>query len=262
MSESLRTELGTFVMSRLPDRQVTKRRQRQIYNDTLRLSRAMEGPNFSRASSDDLKRMARMYDEAFFDGRLLRLAEQEGLSFGWSSRMTKNAGKTVPHYPRGYKRGDQRRFEIILSSSLLFQTFSDIDRPVEVTGIVCSDRLQAMQRVMEHELVHLVEMLVWDDSSCAKNPFQQIANHTFGHTQHQHDLITQRERAAKKYRIGVGSHVRFDFEGHALHGVVNRITRRATVLVVDPKGMLFNDGKRYRKYYVPLEHLQRVAVPT
>ncbi|WP_153557612.1 SprT family zinc-dependent metalloprotease [Roseimaritima sediminicola] len=259
MSQTRRSDLADYVVRQSVPRKTARERQLQIYNDSLKLSRAMTSPNFTRVGRDDLQRMARMYDDLFFDGRLLPLAQKEGLSFGWSSRMTKNAGKTVTHYPAGYRRGDRRRFEIILSSSLLFQTFSDVNRPVEVTGIMCRNRLQAMQRVLEHELVHLVEMLVWDDSSCSKTPFQQIANRFFGHTQHQHDLITQRERAARKFKIGVGTHVRFDFEGQALQGVVNRITRRATVLVPDRRGAMFDDGRRYRKYYVPLEHLRRAA---
>ncbi len=33
---------------------------------------------------------------------------------------------------------------------------------------------------------------------------------------------------------------------------MNRITKRATVLVEDPDGMKFSDGLRYRTYYVPI----------
>lgn len=249
--------LAQFALSAQPDPVLIRRHQRQIYKDTLRLSRAMDGPNFQRLVTDDLQRMVLMYDQLFFEGQLVRLARREGLSFGLSSRMTRNAGKTITRYPIGYKKGSRtsRKFEIVLSSSLLFQTFHDVHRPVEVTGIVCHDRLEAMQRITEHEVVHLLEMLVWDDSSCSRGRFQNIANRFFGHTEHQHDLITQRERAVRKFRVRVGSRVSFRFEGKRLQGTVNRITRRATVLVPDAKGEPFNDGKRYRRYYVPLELL-------
>jgi len=40
-------------------------------------------------------------------------------------------------------------------------------------------------------------------------------------------------------------------------GTVNRITKRATVLVEDPEGEPYSDGKRYRKYLVPLQLLTR-----
>ena len=39
-------------------------------------------------------------------------------------------------------------------------------------------------------------------------------------------------------------------------GVVNRITRRATVLVEDQHGLPYSDGKRYKKFYVPFGSLE------
>lgn len=251
--------LGQFALAHQADPAVVRAKQRQIFDATLALSRRMDGPNFTRIGHDDLQRMAIQYDQLFFDSQLIGGARREGIRFGWSSRMTRNAGKTVTHYSGhrgvGSRRKGVRNFEIILSSTLLFQTFADVQRPVEVTGIVCGNRLEAMQRVVEHELVHLLEMLVWDDSSCSQRRFHGIAHRFFGHREHRHDLITQSERAAKKFQLKPGSRVRFTFEGRVLTGHINRITRRATVLVADPKGERFSDGHRYRRYYVPLEHL-------
>ena len=153
---------------------------------------------------------------------------------------------------------DDRKFEMTLSSTLLFQAFSDVDRPIVVTGLRCRDRLEAMQRVCEHELVHLLEMFLWNDSSCTGPRFQGVAHRFFGHTEHQHDLITQSERAARNFDIRVGSVVRFSRDGHLITGWVNRITRRATVLVEDGRGERFTDGHQYVRYYVPLEKLQLV----
>jgi len=58
--------------------------------------------------------------------------------------------------------------------------------------------------------------------------------------------------------IRVGSRVRFEFEGQQLEGRVNRITQRATVLVEHTEGARYSDGRRYRKYYVPLGSLERM----
>ena len=55
-----------------------------------------------------------------------------------------------------------------------------------------------------------------------------------------------------------GSKVRFDIQGHSHEGVVNRITKRATVLVVDPQGQPYSDGHKYVKFYVPLRKLEAV----
>lgn len=232
-----------------------KRWQREIYDQTLMLSRKIDRPNFQRVGVDDLSRMVRMYDERFFGGRLLPVAMAEGLTFDFSSRMTSAAGKMVTQYPQGYD--GPRQFKLMLSSALLFQTFGDVDRPVEVTGRLCKNRLEAMQRVTEHEIVHLIEMLIWNDGDCNQPRFQSIATRYFAHTAFRHDLITQKERAATKFNIRVGDTVSFGIDGRRLTGRVNRITRRATVLVPDRNGEPFSDGERYAKYYVPLERLSK-----
>ena len=50
-------------------------------------------------------------------------------------------------------------YEITISATLLFNTFQDVDRPVTVGGLVCRDRVEAFQRIFEHELLHLAEFL-------------------------------------------------------------------------------------------------------
>ncbi|MDG2221076.1 MAG: hypothetical protein P8L85_06835 [Rubripirellula sp.] len=246
---------GEVALQSYPSDQV-EQWQREIYQQTLSLSRTMDGPNFTRIARDDLVRMIRLYDERFFGGKILPTAQAEGLTFSISSRMTRVAGKLVTQYPQGNYEG-RRQFELVISSTLLFQTFEEPGQPVEVTGRICGDRLEAMQRVAEHEFVHLIEMLIWNDGNCSEARFQSIANRYFGHTDYRHGLITQRERALRKFNIRVGDYVYFRRDGEKLRGRVNRITRRATVLVPNRKGERFSDGGRYLRYYVPLESLER-----
>jgi hypothetical protein len=252
------SRLASEVALRTFPAETIAKHQQEIHEQTLMLSRTIDRPNFSKVGRDDLSRMVRMYDERFFDGKILPVAMAEGLKFGLSSRMTRIAGKMVTHYPEGYE--GRRKFELSLSTTLLFQTFEDLDRPVEVTGRRCRDRLEAMQRVTEHEFVHLIEMLIWNDGNCNETRFQSIAHRYFAHTDYRHDLITQRERAARKFNIRVGDQVAFGHEGHRMVGRVNRITRRATVLVPNAKGERFSDGQHYVKFYVPLEKLTRVKL--
>ncbi|MEC8555219.1 MAG: hypothetical protein VXZ82_09475 [Planctomycetota bacterium] len=234
-----------------------RRRWQEVGRRVLSCSKTMSGPNFTLTSKRDLEFMAELYDHYFFAGQCLRLARHHGMQFRWSKRMTSTGGKTVRTTYQDQKTQKQSiRYEIVLSATLLFQTFSDLKRPIRVTGSLCVNRLQAMQRILEHELIHLVEMLVWEDSCCAAPRFQTIANRLFAHTEHKHDLITQRERAAQKFNVRVGSRVAFQHQGATYRGLVNRITRRATVLVSDPGGQLYDDGQRYRKYYVPVSHLR------
>jgi hypothetical protein len=161
--------------------------------------------------------------------------------------MTHAGGKTT----RFTSRSGEVSFEIAIAVSMLFDGFDREDRSVTVCGLPCEDRLQALQRIFEHEMVHLIEQLCWDSSNCRAGRFQDIARRMFLHRAHTHQLVTRRERAAES-GIHVGSAVTFVFEDRQLTGRVNRITKRATVLVKDPDGRKYSDGSRYRKYYVPL----------
>lgn len=229
-----------------------------IYAAMLRESKHLDAGNFNAIHPDDLERMFRLYDEAFFEGQCKALLGETPLDFRLSKRMTRAAGKTSRFFDRD-RSGNvlTRRFEITVSTTLLFQTFRGEERQIAVSGFECRDRLEAMQRVFEHEIVHLVETLVWDKSSCSAPRFQSIARSCFGHTKYRHDLVTSRERAESEFGIKPGDRVSFRFEGRRFVGHVNRITKRATVLVENQQGVRFNDGKRYETYYIPLQHLAR-----
>jgi hypothetical protein len=142
---------------------------------------------------------------------------------------------------------------------MLFQAFNQDHRPVAVNGLPCTDRLQAMQRIFEHELIHLVELIAWGNSSCRGERFHALAQRIFGHTERTHRLITRREIACNHYGLHVGDRVRFNFEGQELTGILNRITKRATVLVEREGGMRYSDGKHYAKFYVPISLLRRLG---
>jgi hypothetical protein len=238
----------------------------EVYDALLIDAAALDEPNFTRIVPDDLRRLFDLYDEEFFAGLCGRLARSGGntLSFRLSPRMTSVAGTTLQRRPRG---GGPAQYEIAISTTLLFGTFADapahgngssVPRTITVSGVECRDRLEALQRVMEHEMLHLVEMLVWDRSSCAASRFRSMARRLFDHRESTHRLITPREAARERFGIRPGDHVAFTFEGRRLVGRVNRVTRRATVLVPDPRGERFSDGGRYTRYYVPLSQLEPI----
>lgn len=219
----------------------------------------MDGENFRKIARQDLERMAEAYDRYFFDGLCLGIARSHGMSFRLSSRMSRAGGKTTRQIFRAaLTRRSAVHYEIALSTSLLFQSFRKPGDQTRVCGLRCDNRLSAMQRIVEHEMIHLCEMLVWIDSDCAASRFQSIAHSMFGHTEHRHELITQQERAARDFNIRLGKKVAFRIHNRQMVGIVNRITSRATVLVPDPKGPRYNDGGHYSKYYVPLDQLRPV----
>ena len=210
-------------------------------------------PDFARLHIDDLSFLFVAYDTRFLNGLCGQLLGPEGVTFRLSSRMTRAAGKTTC-----FRRLDgTTRFEIAVATSVLFDGFLADDPEVTVCGLPCGNRLEALQRLFEHELVHLAEWLCWDESHCGRNRFQDIATRLFGHRAHTHRLITRPHRAAK-LGFTVGARVKFRYRGRWLHGRVNRITKRVTVLVDDPTGELWSDGRHYVRYYVPLGELRPV----
>lgn len=238
------------------------RRTAEIYRRTLDESPSMRTGNFKSIAASDLERLFERYDAGFFEGRLRRLlAEQAGgrLSFRLSRRMTSSGGTTT-RWIREEEEGPgsrQARFEIAISTTLLFQSFGEWERPVRVNGLSCRDRLEALQRVFEHELLHLLELLTTNRTNCSADDFRRLARGVFAHTEVTHELVTQRERAAEQLSVRVGDRVQFDYQGRRHVGVLNRITRRATVLVEQPGGIKYSDGRHYVKFYIPLAMLQK-----
>ena len=146
-------------------------------------------------------------------------------------------------------------YEIAIATSLLFDAFGNGDRRITVGGLECNNRLEALQRIFEHELIYLVEQLCWQNSDCSAVRFHNIAARYFLHRTHTHSMVTRKERAADAgFRIG--AQFSFIFEGKRLTGRLNRITKRATILVEDPAGIPFSDGLRYKPYYVPIPLLE------
>jgi len=239
--------LADAVASMRLHEELIQQRLRRIQQGLLAHSRYLRESDFTAIHPGDLEFLFDAYDEQFFTGLCRQALAGRRLSFRLSPRMTRAGGKTV----RVTTRNGEVRYEIAIASSILFDGFDEMDRSVSVCGLECENRLEALQRVFEHEMVHLIEQLCWQVSDCAAPRFQDIAARIFLHRAHTHDLITRRERAQAS-GIRIGSSVTFTFEGRRLMGRVNRITKRATVLVEDSEGVKYSDGLRYRTYYVPI----------
>ena len=224
---------------------------REIGRELLAASSWIDEPNFTAIHPDDIALLFDAYDRRFLKGFARRRLGPGALAFRLSSRMTRAGGETT----RRVQADGGADYEIAISTDILFNGFADGDPPVTVAGIPCANRLEALQRILEHEIVHLVEFLRTGKSNCGAPPFQELAHRLFRHRNHTHSLITRAERAAQR-GIRVGSRVAFGYQGERLFGRVNRVTKRATVLVEDPAGERYSDGGRYRKYYVPLGALE------
>jgi hypothetical protein len=243
--------LADFVLSTQLDEAAVCERSLQVREYLLAHSETVHKANFEEIRKQDLQLLFTACDRFFFNGLCSQALSSSRLTFRLAPRMTRAGGKTA----RITGRNGAVSYEISIAVFLLFDSFGPGDRQVTVCGIECATLLDALQRIFEHELVHLIESLCWSDSDCAASRFQEIARRFFLHRSHTHNLITRRERAAAS-GIRVGSKVIFRFGDRELSGRVNRITRRATVLVEDPAGAPYSDGLRYKAYYVPIRLLK------
>jgi hypothetical protein len=240
-------------------------RAQRIYEAVLAQSPNIRQSNFTVISTEDLERLFIWYDREFFRDRLGEMVAEDGahpVAFRLSRRLVRAAGQTIRQV-RQVRESRQRSvkvdYEITVSTTLLYSTFKDVERTVTVGGRICRDRLEALQRIFEHELLHLAEFLGWGRSNCRADNFHALSRRIFAHEGAFHDLITPREQARVVFDIHVGDQVSFEVDGMLHTGRVNRITRRATVLVENPQGTLFNDGKRYVRCYVPLPLLRKAG---
>ena len=246
-------------LERIPDDpSLRRKRQQAVHRFMLANADERFSANFSSIKTADLGLLFHTIDEQYFNGDVSRYLEStyaRPITFRLSTRMTMCGGMTTttrsPRAPR------DTRFEIAVATTPLFQTFRT-ESVAKVGGLECNDRLSALQRIMEHELVHLLEMLIWDDSSCKRKRFRGIVHQVFGHTESNHQLLSPRDVAKRTHGISCGDRVRFDSGGKTHIGTVNRITKRASVLVPDPKGRRYDDGKRYATWYVPVSALHRL----
>jgi len=228
-----------------------KKKTRKIYRKILTESKNIDCGNYNGIAISDVYRLFELYDRYFFDS-FFQNNYQEKIFFRLSKRMTRAAGRIA------YTRPPET-YTISLSTTLIFQTFHDVNREVSANGIVCHDRLEATMRVLEHEIIHLLEWVLFNSTSCSKPRFQNLSHNIFGHTQVTHQLITQTERARKKFNLRVGDNVSFEYDGETHHGFISRITKRATVMANDPKGDYKDpQGNRYSKYYIPLPSLELI----
>lgn len=241
------------------------RRPKDSPNIVLARNRVKKSSHFE-LSAENLKKVFELIDEHFLFGCLgpVLKAEKRKITFRVSNRMTSRAGQVLSD------RTTPLRHEIAVSSFLLNQAFSDpTARNITVNGLECSDRLDSLLRIMEHEVIHLLfccptfttSLGILRDGEIIEGhhgpTFQRAVKNLFGHTDSRHDLITPSEIAFETHDISVGCSVRFSIDGEELRGKVNRVQKRVTVLVKDktkkhPDSVEMSDGNMYRKFYVPI----------
>lgn len=233
---------------------VIQKKRREVRAQILSDSPYLKEGILDRISNNDLHLLVRCYDQVFLKGWLqAHLAVPLRLTL--SGRLSKAAGKTLARYKQRSK--EILDLEIRIGTGFLFQHHL-LQREKTVGGLPARDGLEALMLVMEHELCHVLEFGLYGASNCRRERFQDLALGLFGHTASHHQLLTDSEIARESHAFQPGDLVLFDYEHKRVQGVIQRIHKRATVMVLDRDGDYQDaQGKRYTKYYVPLPNLKR-----
>ncbi len=206
-------------------------------------------------SVQDVELLFKLYDREFFSF-WFRDSFKGSFRFSLSKRMTKSAGMTV--CPRNITKMKPEDVVIDIKIGIaMILSYGVLEDSTRVGGIQTTNSLQALQLVLEHEIVHAIEFITYGRSSCKASRFKTMAKNIFGHAESTHSLATPARIAYEDLGIRPGSTVTFSFEGKGLSGIVSNVNKRATVMVADRKGIWQDSkGKRYSKYYVPLNGLK------
>lgn len=206
-------------------------------------------------AGEDICKLFFLYDEVFFN-HWFSSSFKGRFRFSLSRRMTRSAGMTVCPKNIMAMRPESVVIEIKISPDMILN-YGTLEDSTMVAGKHAESSLEALQLVLEHEIIHAIEFIAYGRSSCKASRFKTMANNIFGHTESTHSLATPGRIACEDLGIRIGSRVVFTYEGKSLSGIVSNVNKRATVMVSDKRGMWQDSkGKSYSKYYVPLSALR------
>lgn len=217
-------------------------------------SNYIDSENFNKISENDLYILYNLYDEIFLDS-WFKKNFKGNIKFKLSRQLTRAAGNTTTKKNIAELRPEDVGFEVKISLNHLMN-FSKIDRKKYVGGIEAQSVLDSLMLVLEHELCHVIEFIVCHKSSCSKKPFKDLIYNLFGQTESIHKLVTSNEVNAYEYGLKPGDNVKFQYNNKIINGFIQKINKRATIMSPDKQGNYADKlGRRYRKFYVPLECL-------
>lgn len=236
---------------------VIRNKRNKIADKLISLSNNINSRNLRTMVVEDLELLFKLYDIFFFNN-WFNLSFTGEIKFSLSSKMTSSAGKLISHKNSQELKLYHKRFEIRMSTDF-FLLYDAVKGKKIVCGIETDNNLKAYQIVFEHELCHLLEMIIFNKSSCKGDKFRTIAQNIFAHTESTHGLPTYRDIALHKFGIKTGDKVSFNFKNNKLYGRITRITKRATVMVENNNGDYRDETDQiYAKYYVPIQQLTKV----
>ncbi len=238
------------------DLETIDKKRELVKNKLFEESKFIKTVDFKEISEYDLFLIYGLYDEIFLQSWFKK--NFKGIiTFKLSKQLSRSAGNTKTKKNINELKEENIEFEIKISANHLLN-FDKINRSKFVGGIEAKSKLDSLMLVFEHELCHVIEFLHYKKSDCSKQVFKDIIFNLFGQHETTHKLVSAKEVDYHKYKLLVGDNVLFNYEGIEIHGIINKINKRATVMSPNKYGNYVDKkGQHYTKYYVPLSCLTK-----
>lgn len=133
-------------------------------------------------SSDDLRKFFYEYDRLCFNGDITKFMSDSNYTLGF-----KTSGEDTFTTEGICARGI---CNYVITIPTMY--FGRVTGMTNVAGHQCKDQLECLQRVVEHELVHLIIFIFCGDSFITDQHgpmFMDIAKNLFAHTDHRHYIF-------------------------------------------------------------------------
>lgn len=219
-------------------------------------SKNIKSVDFIKISDNDLFILYKLYDEIFLESWFKENFKGK-IVFKMSRQLSKAAGNTKTKKNIYMLKPEDVEFEIKISINHL-ANMDKADRSKFVGGIEVTNKLDSLMLVFEHELCHVIEFLIYKKSNCSKGNFRNLICNLFGQIESTHKLVSNSEANYHEYGIRVGDRVTFEYGGQILHGIINKMNKRAIVMSPSNQGKYVDkSGQHYTKYYIPLSCLAK-----
>jgi len=151
--------------------------RKQIYNKFIKFN-----DNVLSMTSNDLYELFLEYDKVFFQGDISDYLKKAKISL----KFMTDGNHTFT--TEGICLFDNCNYSVIIPTKF----FKNANGSTNVAGHICKNQLECLQRVMEHEMTHLIIFIFCEDVDISKQHgkfFMKLVSDLFRHTDHRHYLF-------------------------------------------------------------------------
>jgi len=217
--------------------------------------------NFTKITPKLIRKTFKLYDKYFFDNAIRKLLDHYKMTIEYkpSNTLSSTAGKV-------FIKNYHVKFEI--SNKIISNLFTNKkDKKLSLGGLFCKNRLQCFQIVCEHEMIHVVQIIYYNDRFIKEGPhgavFKELVKNIFGHTDIKHYLrlgdISQHKNKETSKTIQLGDIVTYNIFDRKTK---KNLTYKGVVVEKNNKKTVIQDCEKFIGFVIPYHLLQKTGKKT